>query len=100
MSLTRDSDRPVDGHTRVISVPASHDEPDPRVLPEGGGGGGGQRDVVHPNAGGGVLVTSVALTLAELAHRGVTLAPSTVEDTIEKNISTVAQRLGIQVRSA
>ncbi|MFF3632234.1 hypothetical protein ACFYXZ_34640, partial [Streptomyces sp. NPDC002164] len=43
---------------------------------------------------------AVAQTLAELAHRGVTLAPSTVEDTIEKNINTVADRLGIQVRSA
>ncbi|WP_318199162.1 hypothetical protein [Streptomyces sp. SCL15-4] len=30
----------------------------------------------------------------------MTFAPSTVEDTIEKNISTVAERLGIQVRSA
>ncbi|WP_225637164.1 hypothetical protein [Streptomyces solaniscabiei] len=30
----------------------------------------------------------------------MTLAPSTFEDTIEKNINTVAQRLGIQVRSA
>ncbi|MEU6106569.1 hypothetical protein [Streptomyces flaveolus] len=30
----------------------------------------------------------------------MTLAPSTVEDTIEKNINTVAQHLGIQVRSA
>ncbi|MFF0386940.1 hypothetical protein [Streptomyces sp. NPDC004286] len=39
-------------------------------------------------------------TLAELAHRGVTLAPSTVEDTIEKQVTTVAERLGIQVRSA
>ncbi|PJN31003.1 hypothetical protein CG747_45335 [Streptomyces sp. CB02959] len=43
---------------------------------------------------------AVAQTLAELAHLGVTLAPATVEDTIEKNISTVAERLGIQVRSA
>ncbi|MFF3277411.1 hypothetical protein ACFYWU_41805 [Streptomyces chrestomyceticus] len=43
---------------------------------------------------------AVAQTLAELAHRGVTLAPSTVENTIEKNINTVAQQLGIQVRSA
>jgi hypothetical protein len=39
-------------------------------------------------------------TLAELAHRGVTLAPSTVEGTVEKYINTVAERLGIQVRSA
>ncbi|MFZ4176650.1 hypothetical protein ACOZCI_20475 [Streptomyces griseoincarnatus] len=43
---------------------------------------------------------AVAQTLAELARRGVTLAPSTVEDTIEKNVSAVAERLGIQVRSA
>ncbi|MFB7747319.1 hypothetical protein [Streptomyces sp. NPDC056132] len=43
---------------------------------------------------------AVAQTLTELAHRGVTLAPSTVEDTIEKNISTVSERLGIQTRSA
>ncbi|MEU5525171.1 hypothetical protein ABZ759_32235 [Streptomyces sp. NPDC047860] len=33
---------------------------------------------------------AVAETLAELASRGVTLAPSTVEDTIEKNISAVS----------
>jgi hypothetical protein len=38
--------------------------------------------------------------LAELARRGVTLAPSTVEDTIEKNMRMVAERLGIRVRSA
>ncbi|MEU9157928.1 hypothetical protein AB0D59_47245 [Streptomyces sp. NPDC048417] len=43
---------------------------------------------------------AVAQTLAELAHRGVTLAPVTVEDTIEKNIRTTADRLGIHVRSA
>ncbi|MEU1133619.1 hypothetical protein ABZ383_27810 [Streptomyces sp. NPDC005900] len=43
---------------------------------------------------------AVAQTLAELAHRGVTLAPATVEDAIERNINTVAERLGIQVRSA
>ncbi|MFQ6147473.1 hypothetical protein ACLMNJ_31100 [Streptomyces seoulensis] len=43
---------------------------------------------------------AVAQTLTELAHRGVTLAPSTVEDTIEKSISTVADRLRIQTRSA
>ncbi|MDL5206642.1 hypothetical protein [Streptomyces sp. ALI-76-A] len=43
---------------------------------------------------------AVAQTLAELAHRGVTLAPSTVEDTIEKNVSAVAEQLRIQVRSA
>lgn len=43
---------------------------------------------------------AVAQTLAELAHRGVTLAPAMVEDTIEKNIRTVADRLGIQLRSA
>jgi hypothetical protein len=43
---------------------------------------------------------AVAQTLTELAHRGVTLAPATVQDTIERQITTVAQRLGIQVRSA
>lgn len=43
---------------------------------------------------------AVAQTLAELARRGVTLAPATVEDTIERQIATVAERLGIQVRSA
>jgi hypothetical protein len=43
---------------------------------------------------------AVAQTLAELAHRGVTLAPSTVEDTIESTVSSVAEQLGIQVRSA
>ncbi|BAC75299.1 hypothetical protein AQJ43_37660 [Streptomyces avermitilis] len=43
---------------------------------------------------------AVAQTLAELAHQGVTLAPATVEDTIEKNVRTAADRLGIQVRSA
>ncbi|MFJ3213525.1 hypothetical protein [Streptomyces flaveolus] len=30
----------------------------------------------------------------------MTLAPSPVEDTIEKNVNTVAQRLRVQVRSA
>ncbi|MEU4490164.1 hypothetical protein AB0H94_35730 [Streptomyces purpurascens] len=43
---------------------------------------------------------AVAQTLAELARRGVTLAPVTVQDTIERQITTVAERLGIQVRSA
>ncbi|MFD5753578.1 hypothetical protein [Streptomyces sp. NPDC127033] len=43
---------------------------------------------------------AVAQTLAELARRGVTLAPSTVEDTIEKNVSAVAAQGGIQVHSA
>ncbi|MFE5219305.1 MULTISPECIES: hypothetical protein [unclassified Streptomyces] len=43
---------------------------------------------------------AVAQTLAELAQRGVTLAPAMVEDTIDRNVSTVAERLGIQVRSA
>ncbi|MEU3657871.1 hypothetical protein AB0E67_35025 [Streptomyces sp. NPDC032161] len=43
---------------------------------------------------------AVAQTLAELAHKGVTLAPSSVEDFIENNINTVVERLGIQVRSA
>ena len=33
---------------------------------------------------------AVALTLAERAHRGVTLAPTMVEDTIERNIRAVA----------
>ncbi|OIJ63267.1 hypothetical protein WN71_035060 [Streptomyces mangrovisoli] len=35
-----------------------------------------------------------------MARRGVTLAPSTVEDTIEKNMTAVAERLGVQLRSA
>ncbi|MGX1117241.1 hypothetical protein RKD37_002604 [Streptomyces ambofaciens] len=43
---------------------------------------------------------AVAQTLAELARRGVILAPATVEDTIEKQITTVSERLGIQVRSS
>lgn len=43
---------------------------------------------------------AVAQTLAELARQGVTLAPATVEDTIEKQITTVSERLGIQTRSA
>ncbi|MEU7340384.1 hypothetical protein [Streptomyces sp. NPDC007074] len=43
---------------------------------------------------------AVATTLAELAHRGVTLAPATVEDSIETQINTVSERLRIQVRSA
>ncbi|MFI9325779.1 hypothetical protein ACIGXI_39195 [Kitasatospora aureofaciens] len=43
---------------------------------------------------------AVAQTLAELARRGVTVRPGTVEDVIERNMSTVAERLGIQVRSA
>ncbi|MGJ5763179.1 hypothetical protein [Streptomyces galbus] len=43
---------------------------------------------------------AVAQTLTELAHRWVTLAPATVQDTIERQITTVAQRLRIQVRSA
>ncbi|MEU1439347.1 hypothetical protein ABZ438_35525 [Streptomyces sp. NPDC005786] len=43
---------------------------------------------------------AVAETLAELAHRGVTVAPSSVEDLIEKNMNAVAERLRIQVRSA
>lgn len=43
---------------------------------------------------------AVAQTLTELARRGVTFAPATVEDTIEKNMTMVAERLGIQVRSA
>ncbi|MFD8726258.1 hypothetical protein ACFV2H_52270 [Streptomyces sp. NPDC059629] len=43
---------------------------------------------------------AVAETLAELARRGVTLAPATVEDIIERNVQAVAAQLGIQVRSA
>lgn len=43
---------------------------------------------------------AVAETLAELARRGVTLAPATVEDIIERNVQAVATQLGIQVRSA
>ncbi|MGC5041103.1 hypothetical protein ACLQ2C_36810 [Streptomyces sp. DT73] len=43
---------------------------------------------------------AVAQTLTELAHQGVTLAPSTVADTIEQHVTTVSERLGIQVRSA
>lgn len=43
---------------------------------------------------------AVAETLAELARRGVTLTPATVEDTIERNVQAVATQLGIQVRSA
>ncbi|MGN2364064.1 hypothetical protein [Streptomyces luridiscabiei] len=43
---------------------------------------------------------AVAETLAELARRGVTFAPATVADTIEQQITTVSERLGIQVRSA
>lgn len=35
-----------------------------------------------------------------MAHRGVTVRPGTVADTIERNIRTVAERLGIQERSA
>lgn len=44
--------------------------------------------------------TAVADTLAALARRGVTVRSGTVADTIERNITTVADRLGIQVRSA
>ncbi|MFC9627562.1 hypothetical protein ACFTXM_49090 [Streptomyces sp. NPDC056930] len=43
---------------------------------------------------------AVAQTLAELARRGVTLTSATVADTIEKHITTVSERFGIQVRSA
>ncbi|MQS16109.1 hypothetical protein F7Q99_28695 [Streptomyces kaniharaensis] len=42
----------------------------------------------------------MAQTLTELAHRGVTVRPGSVADVIERNITTVAQRLGIQERSA
>jgi hypothetical protein len=44
--------------------------------------------------------TAVADTLAALARHGVTVRPGTVADTIENNITTVADRLGIQVSSA
>ncbi|MGW1170589.1 hypothetical protein [Streptomyces sp. NPDC002550] len=43
---------------------------------------------------------AVAQTLTELARRGVTLTPATVEDTIEQNVQAVANQLRIQVRSA
>ncbi|MFE4205475.1 hypothetical protein ACFRSX_30920 [Streptomyces goshikiensis] len=43
---------------------------------------------------------AVTDTLAELARQGVTVRPGTVADTIERNIRTVAERLGIQERSA
>ncbi|MFE4692169.1 hypothetical protein ACFRH6_19225 [Streptomyces sp. NPDC056749] len=43
---------------------------------------------------------AVAQTLAELAHRGVTLAPATVADTVERQVTTVSEQLRIQVRSA
>lgn len=43
---------------------------------------------------------AVAQTRAELAHRGVTLGPVTVADTMERNVHEVADRLGIRVRSA
>ncbi|MEU4032226.1 hypothetical protein [Streptomyces anulatus] len=43
---------------------------------------------------------AVAETLAELARRGVTLAPATVAETIEQQITIVSERLGIQMRSA
>lgn len=42
----------------------------------------------------------MAQTLAELAHRGVTVRPGTVADVIERNVSAVAGQMGIQVRSA
>ncbi|MCX5078881.1 hypothetical protein OHA84_37350 (plasmid) [Streptomyces sp. NBC_00513] len=43
---------------------------------------------------------AVAETLAQLAHRGVTVRSGTVADTIERNIRAVATQLGIQERSA
>ncbi|MEU9298703.1 hypothetical protein [Streptomyces sp. NPDC048266] len=43
---------------------------------------------------------AVAQTLAELARKGVTFAPATVEDAIERQITAVSEQLGIQVRSA
>ncbi|MER7914496.1 hypothetical protein [Streptomyces sp. NPDC096068] len=43
---------------------------------------------------------TVTQTLAELARKGVTFAPSTVEDAIEQQIAAVSEQLRIQVRSA
>ncbi|WP_258056079.1 hypothetical protein [Streptomyces sp. Ru62] len=43
---------------------------------------------------------AVAQTSAELAQRGVPLAPAMVGDTIVRNVSTVAELLCIQARSA
>lgn len=37
---------------------------------------------------------AVAETLAELARRGVTFTPATVEDTIERNVQAMANQLG------
>ncbi|WP_416971577.1 hypothetical protein [Streptomyces sp. 4F14] len=43
---------------------------------------------------------AVAQTLAELARRGVTIGPATVEDSVERSMRVVSNQLGIQVRSA
>ncbi|MGA5704491.1 hypothetical protein [Peterkaempfera bronchialis] len=43
---------------------------------------------------------ATAETLAELARRGLSVRPGTVEDVIEERVTAVAQQLGIQVRSA
>lgn len=43
---------------------------------------------------------AVAQTWAELARRGVTIEPTTLEDAVEHEIRQVADRLGIQVRAA
>ncbi|MGW0365863.1 hypothetical protein [Streptomyces sp. NPDC002990] len=43
---------------------------------------------------------AAADTLAEPAHLGLTVRPGTVADTIERNIRNVAERLGMQERSA
>lgn len=43
---------------------------------------------------------AVAQTLAELARRGVTIGPATVEDAIAQSMRRVADHLRIQVRSA
>jgi len=44
--------------------------------------------------------TALGDTLQELARRGVTVRPGTVADTIERNMTGVAQQLGTQPRSA
>ncbi|MDO0917281.1 hypothetical protein QQM39_42705 [Streptomyces sp. DT2A-34] len=43
---------------------------------------------------------AVAQTWAELARRGVTIEPATLEDAVEHDIRQEADRLGIQVRAA
>ncbi|WP_199820456.1 hypothetical protein [Streptomyces sp. NRRL F-2664] len=47
----------------------------------------------------GAFKEAVAETLAQLAHRGVTVRPGTVANTIERSIRAVATQLGIQERS-